>query len=80
MGDTVYYPEKEFNFVYPVKISEIILSDLGNGEQCFQFNGCFFDGNGDPNIEFDFDNEDFGNIVFLTKEEAEAALKESEKE
>lgn len=78
IGDTVYYREKDFNFAHPVKISEIILSDLGNNEKCFQFNGTFFDGNGDiyiNYIDFEFDYDNFGKTVFLTKEEAEAALK-----
>ena len=75
VGDIVYYPEEDYNFVYPVKISQIIISDLGN-EKSFQFNGCFFDENDDPYTEFEFDYEDFGKTVFTTKEAADAKLKE----
>lgn len=74
VGDTVYFPYEEFNFVFPVIISQIIISDLGEGKFCVQYNGCFFDGLGDPEKDFEFDMEDFGKTVFLTKEEAEQAL------
>ena len=70
VGDTVYYPENDINFIFPVRISKIIVMDL----ELMQFDGCFFDCNGDPAIEYEFDNDDFGKTVFLTKEEAEQAL------
>lgn len=76
VGDTVYYPDNEHYFIaIPIKISEIVIGILDS----VQYNGCFFDGNGDPETEFEFDNNDFGKTVFLTKEEAEAKLKEMEK-
>lgn len=74
VGDTVYYPEKDINFIFPVKISQIIISDAGNGKHCTQYNGCFFDGNGDPEQEFEFDDDDFGKTVFLTRSEAAKQL------
>lgn len=70
VGDTVYFPDKEINFVFPVKISQIVISDLGDGKQSVQYNGCFFNCDGDPSMEFEFDNEDFCKIVFFSKEEA----------
>lgn len=78
VGDIIYYPCKDFNFVFPVTISQIIISDLGEGRYCIQYNGCFFNGYGDPEKDFEFDTEDFRKIVFLTKEAAEKALKEME--
>lgn len=75
VGDTVYYPDNEHYFiVIPIKISEIVIGILDS----VQYNGCFFDGNGDPETEFEFDNNDFGKTVFLTKEETEEKLKEME--
>ena len=50
------------------------MSDLGDGRRCFQYNGAYFDGNGDPYDEYEFDDDDFGEIVFLTESEAEEAL------
>lgn len=76
VGDIIYYPYEDFNFVFPVTISQIIISDLGEGRYCVQYNGCFFNGYGDPEKDFEFDTEDFGKDVFLTKSEAETALKE----
>lgn len=78
VGDIIYYPRKDFNFVFPVTISQIIISDLGEGRYCVQYSGCFFNGYGDPEKDFEFDTEDFGKDVFLTKEAAEKALKEME--
>lgn len=78
VGDIIYYPYEDFNFVFPVTISQIIISDLGDGRYCVQYNGCFFNGYGDPEKDFEFDAEDFGKDVFLTKESAEKALKEME--
>ena len=72
VGDTVYYPEEEINYIYPVKISKIIVLD----SEIVQYDGCFFDCYGDPSVEFEFDYADFGKTVFLTKEEAEQALAE----
>lgn len=78
VGDIIYYPCKEFNFIFPITISQIIISDLGGGRYCVQYNGCFFNGYGDPEKDFEFDSDDFRKIVFLTKEAAEKALKEME--
>ncbi len=78
VGDIIYYPCKDFNFVFPVTISQIIISDLGEGRYCIQYNGCFFNGYGDPEKDFEFDTEDFRKDVFPTKEAAEKALKEME--
>lgn len=78
VGDIVYYPYADFNFVFPVTISQIIISDLGEGRYCTQYNGCFFNEYGDPEKDFEFDTKDFGKDVFLEKEVAEKALKEME--
>lgn len=73
VGDTVYYAENEYYFsVLAIKIDEIVISEPGT----FLYRGLFFDGNGDVETQFDFDNDDFGKDVFLTREAAETALKE----
>ena len=70
-GQTVYFADNEFYLVVvPVKISEIIIGE----SDAVQYNGCLFDGNGDPVQDYEFDSEDFGKTVFITKEEAEFAL------
>lgn len=76
VGDTIYYPEISCDFIFPVKISQIIISYLMDDEYCVQYNGAFFKSDEDVEREFEFDDEDFGKIVFRTKEEAEAKLKE----
>lgn len=78
VGDIIYFPDKEINYIFPITIAQIIISDLGEGKFCVQYNGCFFNGYGDPEKDFEFDAEDFGKDVFLAKEAAERALKEME--
>lgn len=76
VGDTIYYPEISCDFIFPVKILQIIISDFLDDEYCVQYNGAFFNSNEDVEREFEFDDEDFGKIVFRTEKEAEAKLKE----
>lgn len=78
VGNIVYFPDEDFNYIFPVTISQIIISDLGEGKYCVQYNGCFFNGYGDPEKDFEFDEEDFGKTVFPTQAEAEEALKKME--
>lgn len=80
VGGYVYYPVEDFNVVIPVRINEIVISDLGNGKSCFQYNGITFDGSGDVYEEYEFDDNDFGKTVFLTEVEAEEALAKMKKE
>ncbi len=76
VGDTVYYPDKANDYIYPVRISQIIISDLGDGKYCLQYNGCFFDSNNDPYQEFEFDKDDFGKTVFTKQFAAEMELRD----
>ncbi|MBQ6787530.1 MAG: hypothetical protein IJO85_07405 [Lachnospiraceae bacterium] len=76
VGDTVYYPQKDIDYIFPVRISQIIISDLGDGKYCVQYNGCFFDSNNDPYQEFEFDKDDFGKTVFTKQFAAEMKLRE----
>lgn len=73
-GDIVYFPDKRTNYVFSITIAEIIISDLGDGKYCVQYNGCFFNRYGDPERDFEFEADDFGKTVFLTQAEAEETL------
>lgn len=71
VGDTVYYADNEYYFaVIPVKIDEIGIIDPST----ILYRGIFFDGNGCVESEFDYNDDDFGKIVFPTRQEAEEAL------
>lgn len=76
VGDMLYYPEKVFDIVVPVRLNEIIISFLGIDTYSYQYNCCSFDECGDVYEEYDFDTNDFGKSIFLTKAEAEAKLEE----
>lgn len=80
VGDIVYFPDESINYVFPITIVQIIISDLGEGKYCVQYNGCFFNGYGDTEIDFEFETDDFGKTVFLTQAESEDALKIMERE
>ena len=75
VGDTVYYADNEYYFtVLPVKVDEIsIMESNAILHKCL-----LFDGNGDVETQFDFDKDDFGKTVFLTRQEAEDKLAEME--
>lgn len=67
---------KLFDIVVPVRLNEIIISFLGIDTYSYQYNCCSFDECGDVYEEYDFDTNDFGKSIFLTKAEAEAKLEE----
>lgn len=69
----MYYADNEYYFaVLPVKIDEIVIREAN----AVLYKSFLYDGNGDVESQFDFDGDDFGKTVFLTREQAEAALKE----
>lgn len=74
VGDTVYYPDESMACVLPIRISQITVSDIGQGKRCIQYSGCFFDQHGDPEEEFEFEEDDFGRNVFFNEEEADTKL------
>lgn len=75
VGDTVFFRNKRGETILPVTIENI---HLGEGKCCIEYFGWFFNGYGEPTMGFTFTENDFGKTVFLTKEEAEAKLKEME--
>lgn len=76
VGDMLYYPDKEFNIIIPVRLTEIVIKFNDLDTTSCQYNCCSFDECGDFYEDYEFDANDFGKSVFLTKSEAEAKLKE----
>lgn len=76
VGDMLYYPDKEFNIIIPVRLTEIVIKFNGLDTSSCQYDCSSFDECGDVYEEYEFDTNDFGKSVFLTKSEAEAKLKE----
>ena len=76
VGDMLYYPDKEFNIIIPVRLTEIVIKFNGLDTSSCQYDCSSFDECGDVYEEYEFDTSDFGKSVFLTKSEAEAKLKE----
>lgn len=78
IGDELYYPDSYYGVVVPVRLNELIIRFIGINTYSYQYNCCSFDECGDVYEEYEFDNNDFGKTVFLTKAEAEKKLKEME--
>lgn len=76
VGDMLYYPDKEFNIIIPVRLTEIVIKFNGLDTSSCQYDCSSFDECGDVYEEYEFDTNDFGKSVFLTKSEAEAKLEE----
>lgn len=74
VGDWLYYPCLYYNVVVPVRLNDVSISFIGLENYSYQYNCCSFDGCGDVYEDYEFDNDDIGKSVFLTKEEAEQAL------
>lgn len=78
IGDELYYPDSYYGVVVSVRLNELIIRFIGINTYSYQYNCCSFDECGDVYEEYEFDNNDFGKTVFLTKAEAEKKLKEME--
>lgn len=76
VGDWLYYVIFDFNAIVPVRLNDVIMSFIGIDRYSCQYNCCCFDECGDVYEDFEFDTDDIGKTVFLTKEEAEQALAE----
>lgn len=79
MGDTVYYFSCDFGAILPYFVENLNIAYLGeNDENCVYT----FEANCNHENELldsiDFEPDDIGKTVFLTREEAEKALKEWE--
>jgi len=79
IGDTVYAFEECFGVVLPFLVEQIIIT-YGEKEPLVQYCGNCHDNENDELLaDIDFEPEDIGATVFLTKEEAEYKVKETEK-
>lgn len=65
VGDTVWSLDLDVHWVEHFKVTDITVTEHGIGIE-------------NPYLGYGFDVEDFGKTVFLTREEAEAALKGAE--
>lgn len=74
VGDTVWMCEEDFGIVLPYTIDLISFVDKGCGysANCNQ--------NGELIDSIDFEDDDIGKTVFLTREEAEKALEETKRD
>lgn len=72
IGDTVYFPDENYDCVFPVQITEINIS-----AETIQYNGCFYNSDGDVEMDFEFDTDDFQKTVFFTEAEANDTLKKA---
>lgn len=69
-GDTVYVPSGINNYIYPVVIREVIVTQ----KNTFFIQGEFLNMFGDVEEEFEFEPEELGKIFYLTDKEALKAL------
>jgi hypothetical protein len=76
VGDMLYYPDKEFNIIIPMRLTKIVIKFNGLDTSSCQYDCCSFDECGDAYEDYEFDDEDIGETVFLEKTKAEAKLKE----
>lgn len=77
VGDTVYSYCYEFGYILPYFVENINISFLANDRTFISFEANSHADETDESLDdIDFDLEDIGKTVFLTKDEAEQKLKE----
>ena len=75
VGDTVYYYNGDFSTILPYFVENLNIGYYDENENYYLYEAnCTNDDNGDLIDSLDFDLNDIGKIVFLTREEAEKAL------
>lgn len=74
VGDMLYYPDKKFNIVIPVRLTEIVIKFNGLNTSSYQYNCHSYDECEDAYEDYEFDIDDFNKNVFLTQDEAYAKL------
>lgn len=79
VGDTIYYFCETFGDILDYKIEAIHISCEFDDRKGISYE-ALCSGDGELLDDIDFDVEDIGDIVFLTKAEAEKALKERKSE
>ena len=81
VGDMVYAFCKDFGVVLPYFVENLNIGFMDKDKNYLTYEANCHDEETDEFLdEIDFDLDDIGKTVFLTKEEAERALKEREKQ
>lgn len=79
VGQTVYHFSRDLGAVFPYFVENLNISSMGKNETYWSYEANFHDEETDELIdEIDFDLDDIGKTVFLTREEAERALERRE--
>ena len=77
VGDTVYYFCETFGAVLPYFVETLNIWYYDKDKLCYQYEANCYNNEENELIDgIDFEPDDIGKIVFLTKEEAEQKLKE----
>lgn len=77
VGQTVYHFSRDLGAVFPYFVENLDISSMGKNETYWSYEANFHDEETDELIdEIDFDLDDIGKTVFLTRDEAEKALAE----
>ena len=81
VGDTVYYFCETFGAVLPYFVETLYIGYCDKDKLCYQYEANCYNNEENELIDgIDFEPDDLGKIVFLTKEEVEQKLKELNKE
>lgn len=81
VGDTVYAYCEDFFVILPYFVENMNIGYIGKSRNYILYEAnCHADETDELIDEIDFDFDDIGKTVFLTKEEAEAAIAERSKE
>lgn len=77
VGDTVYYFCTTFGTVLPYFVETLNITYYDKNKVCYQYEANCYNNEENEIIDgIDFEPDDIGKIVFLTKEQAEQRLKE----
>ena len=77
VGDTIYYFCKTFGAVLPYFVETLNIGYLDKDKLCYQYEAnCYNDEENELIDSIDFEPDDIGKTVFLTKEQAEQKLRE----
>jgi hypothetical protein len=81
VGDTVYAYSEDFFTILPYFVENVNVGYIDESRNYIVYEAnCHADETDELLDEIDFDFDDFGKTVFLTREEAEAELKKRRKE
>ena len=77
VGQTVYHFSRDLGAVFPYFVENLNIGSMGKNKTYWNYEANYHDEETDELIdEIDFDLDDIGKTVFLTRHEAEQALAE----